>query len=462
MLPLSNLAVRDVETVLHPYTNLDTHRTTGPVIFERGEGVFLYDTNGKQYLEGLAGLWCTSLGYGNEELVEAAAEQMRKLPFSHIFAGKSHDPSIELAEKLKEIAPCDISKVFFGCSGSDANDTQIKLAWYFNNALGRPKKKKIISRMRGYHGVTIASASLTGLPANHIDFDLPIAGILHTDAPHPYRGMEAGETEEDFATRLANSLDAMIQREDPDTVAAFIAEPVMGAGGVIIPPKTYYGKVKAVLDKYDILFIDDEVICGFGRLGTMFGAEAMGMKPDTVSVAKALSSAYQPISAVMVPERMYEAMIDESKKIGTFGHGYTYSGHPVAAAVAVKTLEIYERENIVGKVNAVSPAFQSRLKALGDHPLVGEARGLGIIGALELVADKASKRAFDPVNGIGAKVAAAAEENGLIVRALGGDIIALCPPLIISEDEVGEMFDRLAPALDKVEALVRAENLRAS
>ncbi|WP_436643030.1 aspartate aminotransferase family protein [Microbaculum sp. FT89] len=462
MPPLSNLAVRDIETVLHPYTNLDTHRTTGPIVFERGKGVFLYDSNGKEYIEGLAGLWCTSLGYGNEELVEAAADQMRRLPFSHMFAGKSHDPGIALAEKLKEIAPCEISKVFFVSSGSEANDTQVKLAWYFNNALGRPNKKKIISRLRGYHGVTVASASLTGLPYNHIDFDLPISNILHADCPHPYRGMEAGETEEDFATRMADSLDALIQREGPDTVAAFIAEPVMGAGGVIIPPKTYYEKVKAVLDKYDVLFIDDEVICGFGRLGTMFGAQTMGMQPDTVSVAKALSSAYQPIGAVMVPERMYQAMIDESKKLGTFGHGYTYSGHPVAAAVALKTLEIYERENIVGKVNAISPTFQSRLKALGEHPLVGEARGLGLIGALELVADKDTRRAFDAKAGVGAKVAAFAEAEGLIVRALGGDIIALCPPLVISEDEIGELFDRLGRALDKAEALVSAQNLRAA
>ncbi len=462
MPPLSNLAVRDIETVLHPYTNLDSFRTTGPIVFERGKGVFLYDSNGKEYLEGLAGLWCTALGYGNEELVEAAAEQMRKLSFSHLFAGKSHDPGIALAEKLKEIAPCDISKVFFVSSGSEANDTQVKLAWYFNNALGRTRKKKVISRLRGYHGVTIASASLTGLPANHIDFDLPIANILHADCPHPYRGMEAGETEEDFATRMANNLDALIQKEDPDTVAAFIAEPVMGAGGVVIPPKTYYEKVRAVLDKYDILFIDDEVICGFGRLGTMFGAQTMGMKPDTVSVAKALSSAYQPIGAVMIPERMYEAMVDESRKIGTFGHGYTYSGHPVAAAVAVKTLEIYERDNIVGQVGKVSPAFQARIKALADHPLVGEARGLGLIGALELVADKASKRAFDPKKAVGAKVAAFAEEEGLIVRALGGDIIALCPPLIISDGEIGELFDRLGRALDKAEAFVGKENLRAA
>lgn len=462
MPPLSNLAVRDIETVLHPYTNLATHRETGPVILERGKGVFVYDTNGKEYIEGLAGLWCTSLGYGNEELVEAAAEQMRRLSFSHLFAGKSHDPGIALAEKLKEIAPCEISKVFFVASGSEANDTQVKLAWYFNNALGRPQKKKIISRLRGYHGVTIASASLTGLPTNHTDFDLPIAGILHTDCPHPYRGMEAGESEEDFATRMAASLEALIEREGPDTIAAFIAEPVMGAGGVIIPPKTYYEKVRAVLDKHDILFIDDEVICGFGRLGTMFGAQSMGMEPDTVSVAKALSSAYQPIGAVMVPERMYQAMIDESRKIGTFGHGYTYSGHPVAAAVALKTLEIYERIDIVSMVRKVTPTFQDAIKGLADHPLVGDARGLGLMGALELVADKSTKRAFDPKKGIGAKVAAFAEQEGLIVRALGGDIIALCPPLVINEAEIGEMFARLSRALDRVESLVAKEDLRAA
>jgi 4-aminobutyrate--pyruvate transaminase len=274
--------------------------------------------------------------------------------------------------------------------------------------------------------------------------------------------MEAGESEADFATRMAASLEALIEREGPDTVAAFIAEPIMGAGGVIIPPKTYYEKVKAVFDKHDILFIDDEVICGFGRLGTMFGAEAMGMEPDTVSVAKALSSAYQPIGAVMVPERMYQAMIDESRKIGTFGHGFTYSGHPVAAAVALKTLEIYERIDIVGTVNAVAPTFQSRLKALAEHPLVGESRGVGLLGALELVADKASKRAFDPKKGVGAKVAAIAEQEGLIVRALGGDIVAICPPLIISEAETGELFDRLGRALDKAEAVVSKEDLRAA
>src|SRR5437016_14009244 len=337
---LSNLAARDIETVVHPYTNLAAFRDTGPIVIERGQGVFIHDSEGKSYIDGMAGLWCVSLGYGNEELVEAAAAQMRKLSFGHLFSAKSHDPAIELAEKLKEIAPVPISKVFFCSSGSEANDTQVKLVWYMNNALGRPNKKKIVSRLKGYHGVTVAAASLTGLPNNHIDFDLPIPNVLHTRCPHHYRFAVDGESEEDFASRLAAELEELIVKEGPDTVAAFIAEPVMGAGGVIVPPRTYFPKIMAVCAKYDIFMIDDEVICGFGRLGTPFGCTTLGYKPHSISVAKALSSAYLPIAGVMIPEEMYQALIVESKKIGTFGHGFTYSGHPVSAAVAVKTLEI--------------------------------------------------------------------------------------------------------------------------
>ena len=363
-MPLTNLQTRAVETLIHPYTNQATIRDTGPLVFERGKGVYVYDVDGKAYLEGMAGLWCTALGYDNEELVEAAAAQMRKLPFSHLFTGKSHDPAIELAEKLKEIAPVPISKVFFCNSGSEANDSQMKLVWYMNNALGRPNKKKIISRVKAYHGVTIAAASLTGLPNNHIDFDLPIARVLHTSCPHHYRFAKDGESEEDFATRCAADLEEMILREGPDTVAAFIAEPVMGAGGVIVPPKTYFPKIMAVCAKYDIFMIDDEVICGFGRLGAPFGCTTLGYKPNSISIAKALSSAYMPIAGVMIPEDMYQALIVESKKIGTFGHGFTYSGHPVPAAVAIKTLEIYKRDKIFEKAAANMPQFQKRLMAL--------------------------------------------------------------------------------------------------
>jgi len=459
---LTNLQTRDVETLVHPYTNLVAVRETGPLILERGQGVWVHDVDGKPYLEGMAGLWCTALGYGNEELVEAAATQMRKLPFTHIFGGKSHDPAIELAEKLKEMAPVPISKVFFTSSGSEANDTQMKLVWYMNNALGRPKKKKIISRMRAYHGVTIASASLTGLAGNHNDFDLPIAGVRHTTCPHHYRLAEPGESEEDFATRLAADLEALIIAEDPDTVAAFIAEPIMGAGGVIVPPKTYYPKIEAVLAKYDVFFIGDEVICGFGRLGTAFGCQAMDMKPHSISIAKALSSAYQPIGGVMIPEDMYQAMLQESTKLGSFGHGYTYSGHPVAAAVALKTLEIYERESVFERVRAKIPQFRARLAALEDHPLVGEARGAGLVAGIEIVADKKTKHQFDPKKGVAAKCVAFAQAEGLIVRNVFGDAVTICPPLVISPAEIDELFDRLTRALDKTLDWAVSEKLMAA
>src|ERR1700729_4573015 len=331
MSPLSNLAVRDVETLVHPYINLASFRESGPLVIERAQGVYVYDSNGKAYIEGMAGLWCTALGYGNEELVETAAEQMRKLSFAHLFTGKSHDLAIELAEKLKEIAPVPISKVFFCNSGSEANDTQIKLVWYLNNARGKPQKKKIISRVKAYHGVTVAAASLTGLPGNHRDFDLPLPGFLHAGCPHHYRFAHEGESEEQFATRLAEELDALIVKEGPDTVAAFIAGPVMGSGGVIVPPESYFEKIMAVCNKYDVFMISDEVICGFGRLGTAFGCEKLNFKPHSISVAKALSSAYLPIAGVMIPGTMYEALLAESKKIGAFGHGFTYGAHPVAA-----------------------------------------------------------------------------------------------------------------------------------
>jgi 4-aminobutyrate---pyruvate transaminase len=457
---LTNLQTRDVETLIHPYTNLDALRGSGPLILEHGKGVRLYDVDGKDYIEGMAGLWCTSLGYSNEELVEAAHRQMMKLPFTHLFAGRSHDPAIELAEKLKEIAPVAISKVFFCSSGSEANDSQVKLVWYYNNALGRAKKKKIISRLKGYHGVTVASASLTGLPNNHIDFDLPIANILHTSCPHHYRFAHDGESETEFATRLATELEEMIIREGPETVAAFIAEPVMGAGGVIVPPATYYEKIQAILQRYDVLLIADEVICGFGRLGAMFGSTAMQMRPDTISVAKAITSAYLPLGAVMIPEKMYQAMLDESRKIGVFGHGFTYSGHPVAAAVALKTIEIYERDHILDHVNAVTPGFWHRLNKLKEHPLVGEVRGKGLIAGLELVADKATKASFAPAQSIGARAAAAAQNEGILLRNLG-DTLALCPPLIIVAAEIDELFSKLTRALDHLHAALAREEMAA-
>jgi 4-aminobutyrate--pyruvate transaminase len=355
-----------------------------------------------------------------------------------------------------------VSKVFFCNSGSEANDSQIKLVWYLNNALGRPRKKKIVSRVKAYHGVTIAAASLTGLPNNQIDFDLPIANILHTSCPHHYRYGKDGESEEEFASRLAEELEELIVREGPETVAGFIAEPVMGAGGVIVPPVTYFEKIAAVCRKYDVYMISDEVICGFGRHGTMFGCEAFGFRPDGLSIAKALSSGYLPIAAVTVPEMMYEAMLIESQKIGTFGHGFTYSGHPVSAAVAVKTLEIYARDRIHEKVAAKVPQFQARLRALNQHALVGEARGHGLIGGVELVADKGSRRSFEPLNGVGANCVRFAEAEGLIVRAVIGDTVTICPPLVITSAEIDELFDRLTRALDRTLDWAKRERLVAA
>jgi 4-aminobutyrate--pyruvate transaminase len=462
MAPLSNLAVRDIETLVHPNTNLALLRETGPLVLERAKGVYVYDTDGKAYIEGVAGLWCTSLGYGNEELVEAAAQQMRKLSFAHLYNGRSHDPAIELAEKLKEMAPIPVSKVFFANSGSEANESQIKLLWYMNNALGRPKKKKVISRLRAFHGLTIGAGSLSGLVYNHIDFDLPIPGFLQTGCPHHYRYAHDGESEEDFATRLAAELEALIVKEGPDTVAAFIAEPVMGAGGVIVPPKTYFEKIGKVCEKYDVFMIDDEVICGFGRLGKPFGCQVLGFKPQSISVAKALSSAYLPISGVMIPEVMYQALVAESAKIGTFGHGFTYSGHPVSAAVAVKTLEIYARDKIFDKVAALMPHFQARIKKLGEHPLVGEARGIGLMGAVEMVADRRTKQAFEATRSVGPRCVRFAEEEGVILRPCPGDAIAICPPLVITREEIDDLFDRVGRALDKTLDWAKRERLLAA
>ncbi len=439
---------RDIAYHLHPQTNLAIHEKLGPHIIERGEGIYVYDDSGKRYIEGLAGLWCTSLGFSEKRLVEAARRQLDQLPNYHGFAHKATHPVIDLAEKLISIAPPPMSKAFFTNSGSEANDTQVKLVWYYNNLLGRPQKKKIISRGGAYHGITVASGSLTALPYAHRFFDLPIPNILHTDCPHFYHYAEDGESEEDFATRLSENLEALILREGPETVAAFIAEPVLGAGGVIPPPRTYFDKIQRLLRKYDILFIVDEVICGFARTGNMFGCETYDLKPDLMSVAKALSSAYQPIGAVLVSDEIYKVLIEGSERVGIFGTGFTYSGHPVPAAVALETLKIYEERNIVEHVRQVAQRFQARLQGFSDHPLVGEARGIGLIGALELVEHKDTRKNFDPALKVGPLVMNEAAKQGLIIRALINDTIAFCPPLIITEAEIDGMFDRFAKALD--------------
>ena len=452
--PPGSIEAKDLEHLLHPNTNLGAHQAQGPVVHARAKGVYLWDNHGKQYLEGMAGLWCTAIGYGEEELARVAAEQIRKLSFSQLFAGKTHEPSVLLAEKLKSMMPFDAGRVFYGLSGSDANDTQIKLMWYYHNLIGKPEKKKIISRLGGYHGLTVATGSLTGLPPFHAHFDLPIAGILHTASPHYYRGAQAGESEDAFTARLAQELDHLIVAQGPETVAAFIAEPILGVAGVIVPPDGYYEKIQAVLDKHGVLLIDDEVICGFGRTGNPFGATTMGMRPDTMTVAKALSSAYLPISAVIIPEAMYEPLAAASDEVGIFAHGFTYSGHPVCAAVALRNLELMEERDLFAHAAKVGETFQARLAQLGVHPVVGEARGKGLMGAVELVADKDTKQPYDAGLAIGTYCMQRALDHGLIVRGLG-DTVAFCPPLVITEDQVHELFDKLGRALD--ETLEHAE-----
>jgi 4-aminobutyrate--pyruvate transaminase len=444
----NSAAARDIAHTLHPYTNLKQHQDSGPLVITRGEGVRVYDETGKSYIEGMAGLWCTALGWSEERLVQAATRALRQLPFYHGFGGKAAAPTIDLAEKLIAMAPVPMSKVFFANSGSEANDTAIKLIWYYNNALGRPDKKKIISRARAYHGVTLASASLTGLPANHRDFDLPLARILHAECPHHYRFATEGESEEDFASRLAEDLENLILREGPETIAAMFAEPVMGAGGVIVPPATYFAKIQPVLEKYDILLVADEVICAYGRTGNMWGSQTFGIRPDMITTSKALSSGYLPISALMISEAIYQGAVTESEKIGVFGHGFTYSGHPVSAAVALEALTIYEERDIVGHVREVAPVLQDGLCAFADHPLVGDARGIGLVGAVELVENKATKMAFDPRHAVAARLSRNAETHGLIVRALPGDIVAFSPPLVITSADIEDMLARFGRALD--------------
>jgi 4-aminobutyrate--pyruvate transaminase len=456
----ADLGALDLERMLHPNTNLAALHRGAPLVLVRGKGVHVFDDRGKQYLEAMAGLWCTTLGYGDDELARTAYEQIKKLSFAHLFTGKSHEPGILLADKLVRMAPFAASRVFFGNSGSDANDTQIKLVWYYNNALGRPKKKKIVARTKGYHGTTLGAAGLTGLPSFHKLFDVPLPPFLHTEAPYYYRGALPGESEEDYSTRLAASLEQLIQREGPDTIAAFIAEPLMGVGGVLLPPRGYFAKIQAVLAKYDVLLIDDEVITGFGRTGELWGAQAFGMAPHTLSAAKALSSAYLPISAVVVPEFLYEPMVAASGEVGLFGHGFTYSGHPVAAAVALRALHIYEERKLYEHVQSIAPQFQAGLASLASHPLVGDTRGIGLLGACELVQNKATKAAFDAKLAVGAKAMHFCQEHGLIVRSIG-DAVALCPPYIVTSAHVDEIFAKLRRGLDDTLAWAHREKLLA-
>ncbi len=450
MTRLSNsLAARDVAHHLHPCTHTGLHEKDGPLIFDRGEGIYLIDDRGRRYLEGMSGLWCASLGFSEKRLVDAATRQLSKLPYAHTFRGRSHQTAIELAERLVAIAPA-MSKVFFANSGSEANETAIKIAWHYHHARGEPERRKVISREKGYHGTTVATAGLSGIREYHHDFNLPRPWALFVGCPHHWKFGRPGEDEAAFAARLAAELEDLILREGPETIAAFIAEPVMGGSSVIVPPADFFARVQAVLRKYVILFIADEVITGFGRTGNMFGSQTFDLRPDILTCAKALSAAYVPISATLITEPIYQALIRQSEKHGLFWHGFTYSGHPMATAVALEALAIYKERDIVGHVRRVGPKLQAGLRALAGHRFVGEVRGLGLMGAVELVADKATKTPFTPAVKAGQRVLRRAEDRGLIIRAVG-DALVVAPPLIINEAEIDELLATLTVAIDETE-----------
>jgi len=453
---LSNpLARTDVATELHPYTDARLHEQTGPIVIERGQGIYVYDSAGNEYIEAMAGLWSVAVGFNEPRLTQAAAAQMAKLPYYHIFSHKSHEGAIRLGEKLVSMTPAQLTRVFFTNSGSEANDTVVKLVWYYNNALGRPKKKKFLARKRGYHGITVASGSLTGLANNHRDFDLPAIPVRHLTCPHFYREGKAGESEAQFTARLLAEAEAVILEEGPETIAAFIGEPLMGAGGVIPPPPGYWPGIEALCRKHQILLVSDEVINGFGRVGSPFGCLHYGFQPDIMVVSKQLTSSYVPLAAVLFSDAIYAAVADNSARIGTFGHGFTTSGHPLATAIALENLKIIEERDLMGQAARVGAFMQRELAGLAEHPLVGEVRGSGLIAGLELLEDKASRRPFDPRLKVGARVFGLGHENGLIVRAIG-DTIALCPPMIITEAQVQEVIARLHRTLDQMAAQLAA------
>ena len=442
----NSTAELDKAAHLHPYTNARKLEAEGPRVIESGNGIYVRDEQGNEYIEGLAGLWSVGVGFGQQRLVDAAARQMAKLPYYHVFAQKTHGPAARLADRLVGMTPEGLTKVFFANSGSEANDTVVKLIWYMNNALGRRKKKKFIARTNAYHGITIASGSLTGLPWNHGSFDLPAIPVRHVTCPHAYFNAHKGENDETFVQRLAEELEAAILEEGPETIAAFIGEPLMGAGGVLVPPEGYWQKVQEICRRHDILVVADEVITGFGRTGRMFACETFGITPDIMVLSKQLTSSYQPLSAILMTDEIYQAIADHSAELGTLGHGFTGTGHPVATAVGLENLAIIEEQGLVANAAAMEKVLHAELARLRDNPMVGEIRGVGLIAAVQLVADKASRRQFDPEGKIGAYIFERAHHYGLIIRNIK-DAIAFCPPLIISEEQVCDMVGRFERTL---------------
>lgn len=449
---MTNLKQRDANSILHPSTNAHEFAKTGSRIMRSGKGLHLHDTDGNTLIDAVAGLWCVNVGYGRDELADAMAKAAKDLSYYHTFTGMSNVPQIELAERLLELAPNNMSKVFFASGGSDGNDSLMKIVWYYHNLIGKPEKRKIISRWQAYHGTSIATASLTGLPSFHKDFNLPIDGVIHTESPDYYRYANDNESELAFSKRRAKELEDLILAHGPETVGAFIAEPVMGAGGVITPPEGYFTEIQKITKKYDILFIADEVVCGYGRLGTWWGSEVYGIEPDMITTAKALTSGYFPFSASFITEEIWEVIKQGSAKYGSFAHGYTYAGHPIGAAVAMANLDIIENENLVENSANVGAYFHQELNArFANDGFVGQVRGQGLIAAVQLMNDANSKTFFDPSIKIAPKVTAECYKNGLIARPLPSiDSVAFSPPLIINTQEIDDVIDRFETSLRSV------------
>lgn len=446
---------RDVAYVLHPATNAKQHLETGPYVIERGEGIYVFDNKGKRYIEALSGLWSVAVGFSEKRLVEAATRQMETLPYYPTFNHGSNEPMVDLAEKLIAIAPGRMSKAFFTNSGSEANDTVLKLLWYRTNAMGQPKRKKIIVRDRAFHGITIAATSLTGLNVNHNSFDLIVPDMIRIACPDPFREGVPGESEEAFSSRLAEQLEQKILEAGPETVCAFFAEPVQCGAGIITPPAGYWQKVQEILRRYDILLVVDEVICGFGRTGRMFGCETYDITPDVVVFSKQLSSSYMPISAALFNERVMTPIIDQSGNIGTLAHGFTGGGHPVCAAVALENIRIIEEDGLVENAALMGELLRSRLRTLLDHPLVVEVRGVGLLAAVQLAVDKTTRESLQPAGRLGALVSQALVRHGVFAR-LVGDAIALCPPMIITPEQIEELVGAIKQTLDEVERDIRS------
>ncbi|HZW45911.1 MAG TPA: aspartate aminotransferase family protein [Microvirga sp.] len=444
----------DRDHFFHPSTHMAQHARgeTPNRIITGAEGVYIVDRHGKRSLDAFAGLYCVNVGYGRTKITDAIAEQAAALSYYHAYVGHGSEPSIRLAKMIIDRAPEGMSRVFFGLSGSDANETNIKLVWYMNNVLGRPEKKKIISRWRGYHGSGLMSGSLTGLAAFHNLFDLPRAPILHTEAPYYFRRPDRSMSEEQFSQYCADKLEEMIQAEGPDTIAAFIGEPVLGTGGIVPPPKGYWEKIQAVLTKYDILLIADEVITGFGRLGSMFGSDHYGIKPDLITIAKGLTSAYAPLSGVIVSEKVWRVLEQGSDAYGPIGHGWTYSSHPLCAAAGVANLEVVDELGVVDNAREIGAYFKSALyEAVGSNRFVGEVRGEGLMAAVEFVRDRDDRVFFDASEKVGPRITAALLERGVIGRAMPqGDILGFAPPLCLTREEADIIVAATKDAVESV------------